>query len=94
MGRCSWWLHLTYPPLSPKRNTDCRATKYEVDGSQLLKAYDALAHSLHISEEKGGIAMELKNAKIGVLVNDPSLRRTLSDLLWKNGAVVYQTSHE
>jgi DNA-binding response OmpR family regulator len=35
--------------------------------------------------------MELKNAKIGVLVNDPTLRKTLSDLLWKNGAVVYAT---
>ena len=35
--------------------------------------------------------MELKNAKIGVLVNDPTLRKTLSDLPWKNGAVVYAT---
>jgi DNA-binding response OmpR family regulator len=35
--------------------------------------------------------MELKNAKIGVLVNDPTLRKTLSDLLWKSGAVVYST---
>ena len=38
--------------------------------------------------------MDLKNAKVGVLINDPILRRVLSDLLWKNGAVVYQTSHE
>lgn len=38
--------------------------------------------------------MELKNAKIGMLINGPTLRRVFSDLLWKNGAVVYQTSHE
>jgi hypothetical protein len=38
--------------------------------------------------------MALKNAKIGVLVNDSTLRQILSDLLWKNGAVVYPTDDD
>ncbi len=38
--------------------------------------------------------MELKNCRIGILVYDPILRRMLHDLLWKNGAVVYDTDDE
>ena len=38
--------------------------------------------------------MELKNCKIGILIYDPMLRRMLSELLWKNGAVVYATDSD
>jgi hypothetical protein len=38
--------------------------------------------------------MELKNARIGILVYDPTLRRMLSDLLNKNGARVFSTDDD
>ncbi len=38
--------------------------------------------------------MELKNAKIGILIYDPTLRRMLSDLLNKNGAKVFSTDDD
>ena len=38
--------------------------------------------------------MELKNAKIGILIYDPMLRWMLADLLNKNGARVFSTDDD
>jgi hypothetical protein len=38
--------------------------------------------------------MELKNAKIGILIYDRTLRRMLSNLLNKNGARVFSTDND
>jgi hypothetical protein len=47
-----------------------------------------------MSPIKGGMAMQLKNAKIGILVYDPTLRRMISDLLNRNGARVFCTDKD
>ena len=38
--------------------------------------------------------MELKNAKVGILIYNPTLRRMLCDLLNRNGARVFSTDDD